>query len=93
MVKDNKNWWLVDGFVGILALMIYNFVLYVLTSAGAGGIILNLQDTMGYFGVKSFLDFGFNAGSISIGVLLMFVFSFCLGMAIGNFVRKKRKQV
>lgn len=89
--KTKSSWWIVDGFVGILALMIYNFLLYLLDGLGTGGVISQMQDTMGYFGVKSFLDFGFNAATISIGILLMFAFSFCLGMAIGNFVRRKRR--
>jgi len=90
--KTKSPWWVVDGFVGFLALMIYNFLLYLLDAAGTGGVIGKMQDAVGHFGVKSFLDFGFNAGTISIGILLMFAFSFCLGMAIGNFVRKKRNK-
>lgn len=40
--------WLLDGCVGILALMIYNFALYFLSGIGIGGIIQRMQDATGY---------------------------------------------
>jgi hypothetical protein len=94
MKKEEKEFtlplWVLDGVVGLLALMIYNFLLYLLDVAGTGGIIKNLHETMGYFGINSFMDLGFEAGTMSIGILIMFGFSFVLGMIIGSIVRKRR---
>lgn len=92
-IKRQKNlkihWWIVDGFVGILALMIYNFGLYLLKLASESGFIENLEETMGYFGLNIFLSLGFTPSAMLAGVLFVFAISFLLGMFIGNFVRKK----
>lgn len=91
--EPTPPFWFLDGFVGILALMIYNFVLYILAiSCRVGGIIEKMEGTMGYFMLNSFVDFGFNTFQMSIGLILVFVFSFFLGIFIGNFVRKRRNK-
>ena len=83
--------WVVDGFVGTLALVIYNFILYILTLFGIKGIIDQLEDTMGYFGLNTFLDLGFNPDTMVLGITMSFTFSFLLGIIIGNWVRMKKK--
>ena len=82
--------WIVDGFVGVLALMIYNFILYILTIFGVKGIIGQMEDAMGYFGLNSFIDFGWSANIMTLGLLITFAISFILGMGIGNYVRKRK---
>jgi len=84
--------WVIDGFVGILALMIYNFLLYILTIIGIRGIIGKMQDTVGYFGLNTFLDFSFSPGAIALGLILIFALSFIIGIIIGKFVRKRKKR-
>jgi len=93
--KENKNLkiphWFLDGFVGLLALMIYNFCLYILAIAfSIGGALSKMENTMGYFLLNSFVDFGFTTFQMTIGLLLVFVLSFVLGLLVGRFVRKKR---
>ena len=83
--------WIVDGFVGVLALMIYNFLLYILTVMGVKGIINQMEDAMGYFGLNSFIDFNFGPATITIGLIFVFIISFFLGIIIGKFVRKRKK--
>jgi len=83
--------WVLDGFVGILALTIYNFSLYLLAEIGIGGTIAKMNDAMGYFGLNSFLDFGFEVRTMMFGLTLMFAFSFFLGITIGHWVRRKKK--
>lgn len=85
--------WFLDGFVGVLALMIYNFLLYLFVEIGFKGLVKDLEDTMGYFGIKSFLDFGFTAGEISIGVIIIFAIAFIIGIGIGKIVRKRRGEI
>ena len=82
--------WLVDGTVGVLALLIYNFLLYLLKNIG--GIFSQLENSMGYFGLNSFLDFGFNAKEMFLGILIFFIVSFFLGTTIGSYLRKKGKR-
>ena len=82
--------WIVDGFVGILALMIYNFLLYFLTLLGVGGIIAKIEDVMGYFGLNTFLDFGLDPSEMFLGLLIIFVISFLLGVIIANIVRERK---
>jgi hypothetical protein len=84
-------WWVVDGFVGFLALMIYSFLLYLLDAAGTGGVIAKMQDAVGYFGLNTFLDFNFTPGAMTLGILIVFAFSFVLGILIGQVVRSKRR--
>ena len=94
MAKKKKElkipFWIVDGFVGVLALMIYNFILYILTIFGVKGIIGQMEDAMGYFGLNSFIDFGWSANIMTLGLLITFAISFILGMGIGNYVRKRK---
>lgn len=85
--------WMVDGFIGILALVIYNFLLFLINSAGINGVIEQMQNTTGYFLLNSFADFGFSASQIVLGLLIVFVISFCLGIFIGNLVRKRKKRL
>lgn len=97
MKKEEKEFtlpvWILDGVVGLLALVIYNFVLYLLNSCfSIGGIVANLHNTMGYFGLNSFIDLNFAPGTITVGILIMFAFSFVLGVLIGKAVRNKRKR-
>lgn len=84
--------WLLDGFVGILALMIYNFCLYLLVMAlGIKGVAEKMNDAMGYFLLNSFIDFGFTTSQMTIGLFLVFIFSFFLGIFVGKIVRVKRR--
>jgi len=83
--------WFIDGFIGILALMIYNFILYILTLIGIKGVVGKIENTMGYFGLNSFIEFGWSPGSITLGIILFFVISFVLGIGIGSYVRKRIK--
>jgi len=84
--------WLLDGFVGILSLMVYNFLLYLLTEIGIEGVIGQLEDTMGYFGLNSFIDLNFSTGAMSIGILIVFLVAFVLGAWIGGMIRKRRRK-
>ena len=95
MVRKKKEltvpFWLLDGFVGILALMIYNFVLYLITTIGAGGIFNDMQNTMGYFGLLFFIELGFSAAEMSLGIIIIFLVAFILGATIGNFLRQTKR--
>lgn len=82
--------WLLDGFVGILGLMIYNFVLYLITALGIRGVILEMQNTMGYFGLLFFTELGFTASQMSIGIVFVFLMAFVLGIGIGGYIRKRK---
>ena len=84
--------WILDGFTGILALVIYNFILYILTAFGIKGFIAQLQEAMGYFGLNSFLELGFKTNEMFIGIVIFFGISFLLGVGIGNKVRDKRRK-
>ena len=81
--------WFIDGFIGILALVIYNFLLYFLTALKAGGIIASMEGAMGYFGLNTFLDLGMSQSSMTIGLIAVFILAFIIGMVIGNRVRKR----
>ena len=81
---------LIDGFNGILALMIYNFILYLSKIAGIKGLIGRIENTTGSFCINSFIDFGFNTGFIAIGVFLLFSVTFLLGVMIAKLIRKRR---
>jgi len=94
MKKDKElvvSFWILDGFVGILGLMIYNFILYLTTALGAGGILNDLQNTMGYFGLLFFIDLGFSPSEMSLGLIFIFMIAFFLGASIGNFLRKTKR--
>jgi ABC-type antimicrobial peptide transport system permease subunit len=84
--------WTADGFVGILGLMIYNFILYLLKIAGAGGIIAKMEETMGYFTLNTFVDLGFSPGEMFFGLIITLIVSFLLGVFIAKIVRKNRKR-
>ncbi len=81
--------WFVDGFVGILALVIYNFILYFLTAMKVGGIIAQIDGAMGYFGLNTFTDLGMSSSSMTFGLIIVFIVAFVIGILIGNRVRKK----
>jgi len=82
--------WFLDGFVGVLALLIYNFALYILNLIGTGEIVSQLESTTGYFMLNSFVDFGYTASQMALGIILVFIFCYILGIIIGNLVRKRR---
>lgn len=82
--------WILDGFVGILALMVYNFILYILTIIGVKGIVESMYETMGYFGLNSFVYFGLSPGAMTLGIVIVFAISFVLGIGIGKKVRQKK---
>ena len=86
------RWWVIDGFTGILALVICNFALYLLNFAMDSGFIEQLDNSMGYFGLNAFLEMGFSPSAMLIGVFLIFAISFILGMFIGTRVRVKKKR-
>ena len=81
---------LVDGFNGILALMVYNFILYLSKIAGIKGLIGQIEKTTGYFCINLFIDLGFNTKFITMGVILVFSVTFLLGVVIAKVIRKKR---
>ena len=90
--KNNKKLMiLIDGFNGILTLMIYNFLLYLSRVVGIKGFIGRIENTMGYFCLNSFIDLGFSRNSIIIGIIFIFLIAFLLGVIIANIVRKVRK--
>lgn len=84
--------WFVDGVLGILALVIYNFSLYLIRISGTQGFLREIEKNAGSFGINSFATFNFSETSTIIGVLGIFGFSFFLGICIGNKVRKYRKR-
>ncbi len=86
------KFWLVDGFVGILALMIYNFLLYIIEIIGIKGLIGEMENTMGYFCLNSFIDFGFNPNTMTFGLIIVFIVSFFLGIITGHYVRRAKKK-
>jgi len=94
--KKNKElevpFWLLDGFVGILALVIYNFCIYMLEVIGIKGLVEKTQESMGYFCLSSFIDLGFTITQMTLGLLTVFILSFMLGVIIGHAVRKRRKK-
>ena len=81
--------WFIDGFVGILALVIYNFLLYFLTALKVGGIIAKIEGAMGYFGLNTFIDLGMSSSSMTLGLIVVFILAFVIGILIGDRVRKK----
>jgi hypothetical protein len=95
MVKTKKEFtipiWLVDGFIGVLALVIFNFLLYILNVLGVGGIVSQLESTMGYFTLNSLLELNLSPASMLLGLIIIFAISFILGMLIAGFVRKRKR--
>jgi len=82
--------WLLDGFLGILALMIYNFSLYLLSLTNVISAIRKTEKAVGYFGLNTFIDFSYNPAQMMFGVIIVFIFSFALGIGIGKLTRKYR---
>jgi hypothetical protein len=83
--------WVLDGTVGVLALFIYNFLLYLTTIFDIRGIIGEIENSIGYFGLNGFIDFGLSASQMLMGMSLIFLLSFFLGIGMGHLVRKQRK--
>lgn len=77
-----------DGFNGILALVIYNFLLYLSKITNIGGFIAKTEQAAGNFGLNSFVDFEFTKTQMTTGVIIVFALTFLLGIFIGNLVRK-----
>ena len=82
--------WLVDGFNGFLALMIYNFILYLSKILRAGGMLEKLEESSGYFYLNSAIDLGANKTMMILIVIAVFGLSFLLGIIIGNMIRRYR---
>lgn len=80
---------LVDGFNGILALMIYNFSLYLLGILN--NFLMRMREQTGYFYIKTFMVFGFKKSTIILSVILLFLFAALLGIIIAKLIRKARK--
>lgn len=91
--RKNYPFWVVDGSVGLLALAIYNLLLYLLSIIGIRGPVFTMQQTMGYFGLNTFLDLGFTTAQMFLGVVIVLAVSFVLGIGIGNIVRRRRKEI
>ena len=81
---------LVDGFNGILALMIYNFLLYLSSIANIGGFIEKMNDATGYFYLNTFIDLGFTKTGLAIALILTFVIAFIFGVLMAKLIRKIR---
>jgi len=75
-----------DGFNGILALMIYNFLLYI--SGTVNGLINKIRKETGYFYLNPFIDMGFGRNSLIISIVIVFAVAFLLGVITGKIVRK-----
>ncbi|MEK6906080.1 MAG: hypothetical protein AABW81_00485 [Nanoarchaeota archaeon] len=88
--KENKYLiWLVDGFNGILALMIYNFSLYILEVFDT--FLIKMKENTGYFYIKTFALFGLNKSKVILCVIILFFLAALLGVVIGRIIRKMRK--
>jgi len=85
--------WVLDGFVGVLAFMLYNFTLYLVKIFDIGAFLMQMEQTMGYFGVNAFLDFGLSKSGILTGTVVMFIIAFIIGVLISGIVRKKNKNI
>ncbi len=75
-----------DGLNGILALMIYNFLLYI--SGLVNGLTNKIREETGYFYLNSFIDMGFGRNSLIISLIIVFAVAFLLGVITGKIVRK-----
>ncbi len=85
-------YWIIDGINGILALVIYNFLLFLIRIAEIGGIPDQIEELMGYFGTNLFLKLGFNKPTIMLGVISIFLLAFVLGMSIALMIRIMRRE-
>ena len=81
---------LIDGFNGILALMIYNFIMYLLSLTNIGGFIEKMYDATGYFYLNTFVDLGYNGLGLAIVLIFVFIIAFVLGILIAKLTRKLR---
>jgi len=78
--------WVRDGTNGILGLVIYNFLLYLLTISNSQNFLKNMQDTTGSFYITTFSTLGIN---LTISTIFIFAFAFLLGVLVAKQVRKK----
>lgn len=94
MVKIKKikilkiPFWMMDGFNGILALVIYNFFLFIVSLLGIKGILGEIESIMGYFGLNFLIKFSLNKPFMLFGVMIIFFFSFFLGVLIAELIRR-----
>jgi len=80
--------WIVNGSNGLLALIIYNFILYLTKITQVGGLITKLEESSGYFYLNSAIIFGANKSSMFFILLGVFGLTFILGITIGGFIRR-----
>ena len=96
MVKKIKELdlphWIMDGFNGILALVIYDFLLYLSKIAGIKGIVGQMEEITGYFYLNIIIDFVSSKISRIVGVITVLLLAFLLGVGIANIVRKVKKK-
>lgn len=87
--RDDQNIiLLVDGFNGILALVIYNFLLYLVKLTGIKGIIGQIEETMGNFCLNTLTDIGLSKATLIFGLIIVFAFAALLGIEIGKLTRR-----
>jgi len=80
---------LVDGFTGILAFMIYNLIIYL---AGVNfGIFRRLWYDTGYFYLNTLNHLNLTISGKIILVTIAFIVSFLIGVKTGHLVRRYRK--
>ena len=84
-------YWFLDGFVGTLGLVIYNFLLYLIEVVKITGFVGEIENTMGYFVLNTFTDFGFTRLGMIFGVITVFLIAFGIGIVIGKIVRRQKK--
>ena len=85
-------YWIVDGINGILALILYNFILFICKITEIKGIFNEIEEIMGYFGANLFIKLGFNRPAVMLGVISTFLFAFFLGTAIALLIRLIKKE-
>lgn len=83
--------WLVDGFNGILGLMIYNFVLYLSGLVNVTEFINKIRNDTGYFYLNSAIALGATKALTILTLICVFGLTFMLGIIISNSVRKYRR--
>lgn len=87
-VKEIKlPYWVMDGANGVLALVIYNFALFISDVSGIGGIVAEIERVMGYFGLNMFLKFTNTKLELLLEVVLVFLFVFILAIIIARLIR------
>ncbi|MFH1585601.1 MAG: hypothetical protein ABIB79_02450 [archaeon] len=92
-IRDLKiPYWIVDGINGILALIIYNFLLFIFRVTEIGGIFGQIEDIMGYFGANLFIRLDFSKPAIMLGIISIFLFSFMLGTGIALLIRILKRE-